>query len=311
MTLVGVAELATAGAGELAFATGAPSGRAACILARRAEAGRTCVVVDDPKLAFIRVLRALHPPVAPGGIHPRAVVEGVVGADCTVGPGAVIEASATLGDRVRVGPNAVIGAGCVVGDDSTVHASAVLYAGVRLGRRCVVHAGAVLGAPGFGVHPSSEGLVTVPQVGTLVVGDGVEVGANTCIDRAFLTATTVGDGTRLDNLVQVGHNCQLGRDVVVAGQAGLSGSVTLGDGVVVAGQVGIRDHVHVAAGARIGAQSGVAGDLGPGEWFGSPALELPLAARVLAVWRRLPELWRRVARLERSVARLEADGDAG
>ena len=273
----GVAPVERAGEEDLAYATGA-LGAAGVLLVSEAVEGRCCVVVDDPKLAFIAVLRTLFPEARAPGVH----------------PGAFVDSTAALGPEVVVYPGAYVGPGCEVGARTVIFPNAVLYPGTIVGADCRIHAGAVLGADGFSYHPTPQGLVKVPQVGRVRIGDGVEVGANSCIDRAFLDETVVGSGSKLDNLVQVGHNCSLGRDVILAGQAGLSGSVTLGDGVVLGGQVGVADHAVVGAGARVGAQSGVSGSLAAGgTYLGTPAWPIRETRRVWALLRRLPELWRR------------------
>ena len=277
----GVGALDRAGPDALAFASGrVPEACAAgVLLARAAEPGRTVVVVDDPRRAFAVVLAALFPEVHADGVH----------------PGAVVHPTARLGRGVVVYPGCHVGAGCEVGEGTVLFPNVVLYPGTVIGRRCRVHAGAVLGADGFAYHPTAAGPLKVPQLGRVRVGDDVEIGANSTIDRAALDETVIGDGTKIDNLVQIGHNCRLGRGVVIAGQAGLSGSVTVGDGAVLAGQVGVADHARVGAGAVVGAQSGVTGRVPDGAVvLGTPALPAAEARRVYAVWRRLPELWRAV-----------------
>lgn len=272
----GVASLAEATQGDLAYDTrGGAETRAGVLLARSAQKDRTVVVVDDPKLAFIKVLEAMVPqdsgpqntPVHPSArIDPSAVIDvgAVVMRDCEIGP------------RTRVFPNAT------------------LYPGTRVGADCRIHAGAVLGADGFSYHATPTGPRKVPQVGVVEVGDRVEIGALCTVDRAFLGTTTIGDDCKLDDHVHIGHNCRLGRGVVIAAQSGLSGSVTVGDGVLIGGQVGITEHVTIAAGARVGAGSGVHSDLGPGTWLGRPAMPIGTARRVMATLRYLPEMWKKL-----------------
>lgn len=294
VTLEGVASLDVAGPGQLAYAERKVSGEAGCILVSKPVEGRTCVVVPDPKLAFIQVLNRLHPRSLTPGVHPTAVVDGTLGEDCQVGPHAVIEAGATLGDRVVVGPGSVVRAGATIGDDTVLHARVVLYAGVTVGRRCELHAGAVIGADGFSYHPSERGPVKVPQVGTVVLEDDVEIGANSCVDRAFLEETRVGAGSATDNLVQIGHNCSVGRFNMIAAQAGLSGSCSTGTGVLIGGQVGFADHTRVGDGVRIGAQSGVHGRLKDGTTvLGTPARPVREMQRIWAAMKWLPELVRK------------------
>jgi len=281
----GVAPLESAGPDDLAFAVKPPaSPPAAGVLLATAPAAPTTVVVADPKAAFVRVLGHLFPEVHPEGVQ----------------PGAWVHPSARLGRNVRVYPGAYVGPDVEIGDDSVVWPNAVILAGTRIGRACVVGPGAVVGHAGFGLHPTPDGPRPVPQVGCTVLEDGVNIGANTCVDRAFLEETRVGAGTQIDNLVQVGHNCHLGRNVVIAGQAGLSGSVVVEDGAVLGGQAGIADHVTVGRGARVGSQAGVHRDLdGDRAWLGTPAVGATLASRIFAAWKDLPDLLRRVRRLER------------
>ena len=311
----GVAELPHAGPADLAYAEGRLPGSCAAglLLVAEARAGRACVVVADPKLAMIAVLEAAFPEEALAWTDSDAVspgrARGLVHPTARVHPDATVHPSARLAAGVRVHAGARVGAEVEVGEDSVIFENAVLYPRTLLGRRCRIHAGAVLGADGFSYHPTPAGPRKVPQVGRVRLGDEVEVGAGTCIDRAFLGETVVGSRSKLDNLVQIGHNSRLGRGVVVAGQAGLSGSVTVGDGVLLGGQVGVADHAWVGAGARVAARSGLHGRVAPGaRLFGAPAMPLRVARRVVALLPRLPELWRRVRDLER---RLDAPAEGG
>jgi len=302
--LQGVAPLDAADGSALAFYEGSgasPPTQAGCLLCREPLPGTTCVVVPDPKQAFANVLRRLYPePRLSQGVHPSAVVEGTLGTDCAVGPLAHVGVGAVLGDRVQIHSGVIVGRDCRVGNDTVIFPRAVLYPGVEVGQRCRIHAGAVLGADGFSFHPTEEGHEKVPQVGRVVLEDGVEVGANTCVDRAFLEETRLGAGTALDNLVQVGHNTTLGRGCLVAAQSGLSGSTRLGDGVILGGQVGVRDHVEIDSGVRVGAGSAVAWDLqGPGDYVGRPAQAASEGRRAFLLAARLPEIWRSLLRLEK------------
>lgn len=280
--VTGVAPREAAGPEDLAFLDGRAPGPAGVHLARGPVPG-TSVVVSDPLAAFVAVLRDAFPdedapPVAPASGR---------------FPGAFVHSSAQVGDAT-LHPGVVVGADCVVGDGTVVFPNVVLYPRTRVGRGCRVHAGAVLGADGFRYHPTRAGLLRVPHVAGVVVGDHVEIGPNSTIDRGFLVDTVLGDGCRLDALVHVGHNVTLGRHVVIAAQTGLSGSVRVGDGALLGGQVGVADHATIGAGARIGAQSGVHGVVPDGEaWLGTPALPLAVMRRVYATMRHLPDLWKR------------------
>lgn len=284
--------------------------RAAALLVARGSgaplpAGVAAVRVDDPRRALALVLPALYPeaPAAPG-VHPTAVLgEGArVDATATVGPYAVLGAGTVVGPRARIGAHVVIGRGCVVEADAVIHPQATLYDGVSVGERSIVHSGARLGADGFGYVPEGGGLRKVPQVGACRLEADVEVGANTTIDRGSIGDTVIGRGTKIDNLVQVGHNCRLGRSVIVVSQAGISGSTRIGDGAVLGGQSGFQGHIEVGAGARVGAQAGVTASVAPGETVsGYPARPHREAMRAQAALFRLPELMRRVKAIERAV----------
>lgn len=289
----GLAPLESAGAEDLAYAERPGPTGAGVLLCRAAQPGATCLVVPDPKRAFIQVMERLLPEEHPRGVHPTAVIEGALGEGVAVGAHAVVEAGAVIGAGAVLYAGVVVGRGAQIGEGTVLFPKVVVYPGVVVGRACRVHAGAVLGADGFSYHPTPEGPLKVPQRGALVLEDGVEVGANTCIDRAFLGETRVGAGSKLDNLVQLGHNVQLGRACVLAAQVGVAGSTTFGDGVLVGGQAGFVEHLHVGAGARVAAGSGVIRDVPPGEVvLGAPALPAPQARRILAALRRLPD-WMR------------------
>jgi UDP-3-O-[3-hydroxymyristoyl] glucosamine N-acyltransferase len=233
--------------------------------------------VRDPRFAFALAAQALAPEPEARLIHPSAI----------------IHPTAKLGARTRVGAAAVIEADVVLGDDTHIAARATIHRGVQIGSRVVVQSGAVLGATGFGYarNPSTGEHVLFPQQGTLVIEDDVEIGANTTIDRGALGETRIGRGTKIDNLVHIGHNCRIGKNVVIAAQVGLSGSCTIDDGVTIAGQVGLGDHVHIGPGVILGGQSGVYPGktvTGPGQIFaGTPAEPRTEYLRSLARIRRL------------------------
>ena len=277
--------------------------------------GRSLVRVPHPRRAFVALLAYFAPDDARGpGIDPRAHVDpgAELGEGVWVGPGAVVEAGTCLGARVRVHPLAVVGEGASVGDDSVLFPGVVLYPGVTVGRRVRIHEGSVIGSDGFGYERDAGGVQhKVPQIGTVEIGDDVEIGSNSCVDRATVGATRIGAGTKIDNLVQVGHNTQVGEHCCVIGQAGLSGSVKVGRLSILAGQSGIADHVTLAEGTVVGAQAGVHRDIGPGIWHGAPALPAKDARRVFPIVARLPELLRRLRELEEKVAALEGRDGPG
>ncbi len=262
-----------------------------------ALAGVPVARVTDGRLA-LAALTALfdeRPRLATGERSERAAVHPTaeLGAGVTLGPGAVVGPGARVGERSVIGPGCVLGEGAIVGDDCVLHASVTLYDGVRLGHRVVLHAGVVVGADGFGYAASPRGAVKVRHLGGVVIGDDVEVGANTAIDRGTLDDTVVGAGTKIDNLCQVGHNVRIGRSCLIAGLTGIAGSAVVGDGAVLGGAVAVADHVRIGAGARIAGRSGVTKDVPPGEtWAGFPARPYRQFARQLYLLDRLEDVWR-------------------
>jgi UDP-3-O-[3-hydroxymyristoyl] glucosamine N-acyltransferase len=267
-----------------------------------------------PYVAFVGAVALLHPPRRPApGIHPTAVVA----PSATLGPGAHVGPHVYVGERVRLGRDATLHAGAVLyddvvaGDGFTAHARAVVREGARIGDRVTLHAGAVVGSDGFGYLPLPDGNRKIPQVGIVVLEDDVEIGANTTVDRATLGTTVVGRGTKLDNLVMVGHNCRLGPHCLLAGQAGLAGGTVLGARVLLGGQAGSSGHLEIGAGARVGAQAGIHQDIpAGGVYSGYPAMESRLWRRVTVSMSRLPEVFRRLRRLERAVGVRADDADA-
>jgi UDP-3-O-[3-hydroxymyristoyl] glucosamine N-acyltransferase len=313
-TLHGLRALPSAGPEHLSFFTDptlrrqAEASAAGAILTGPAARGlrHDLLIVDDPGLALIELLRLFHPePAAAPGVHPTAIV----GAGARVAPTASIAAYVVLGEGCEIGDGAVlhpfvcVGAGCRIGRAAVLHPHVVLYPRSVVGERAVLHAGAVVGADGFGYLARAGRHVKVPQVGSAVLEDDVEVGANSTIDRATLDETRVGAGTKIDNLVQVGHNVRIGRSSILCGQAGIAGSSTLGDGVVLAGQSGVSNRVTIGDGARVAGKSAVFGDVAPGaQVAGTPAIEASRWRRQVALLARLPEIRRRLAALERDPA---------
>jgi UDP-3-O-[3-hydroxymyristoyl] glucosamine N-acyltransferase len=267
----GVYSVEMAGVFELVFAEDAASAakalasHAGVIVLRKAPAdppqGKCVVEADQPRLWFARAAQLLKPELPATGVHPTAVIgEGAeLGENVTVGPCAVVGENTQIGAGTRIEAGAIIGEGVRIGENCRIYPRAVLYPGTTLGNRVIVHAGAVLGADGFGyVRDENTGAYTqFPQQGTLLVEDDVEIGANTTIDRGALKQTKIGRGTKTDNLVHVGHNCEIGEDVILVTGVGISGSCTVGNGAVLAGQVGIGDHAHIGPGVILGGQAGV------------------------------------------------------
>ncbi|MEX2527381.1 MAG: UDP-3-O-(3-hydroxymyristoyl)glucosamine N-acyltransferase [Gemmatimonadota bacterium] len=283
------------------------SGAGALLVARKLVGGLPssappCVVVDDPRSAMAMVLDLLYPvPPRTPSIHATAVLgSGVVlGEAVHIAPYAVLDDGVVLGDRVTVGAHSVVGSHCMVGDDTFLHPHVVLYPGVRVGKRVTLHSGVRLGLDGFGYRSGPEGHTKIRHVGGCEVGDDVELGGNCSIDRGSIGTTRLGEGTKLDNLVHIGHNVQIGKNVLLMGQVGMAGSTQVGDGTVMGGQAGVAGHLKVGAGARIGAQAGVIGDVPPGETVsGFPARNHRSFLRAMGQLFRLPELVARVARME-------------
>ena len=272
------------------------------------ESRKPLIRVTRTTLALAKMLAIFHPGARPApGVHPAASVGGGVrlGNGVHVGANAVVKDGASVGDRSVIDAGAVIGEGVVIGADCFIHSNATLYHDIRLGDRVVIHSGTVVGSDGFGYVQDGKARVKIPQVGTVVIEDDVEIGANVAIDRSTLGATVIRRGTKIDNLVQIAHNVVIGENTVVCGLVGISGSVTIGDNVTLAGQVGMADHVTIGSNATIGAQSGVTKDLEGGQYYlGSPAVPIGLASRQYAVWASLPELSKRVRELEKQLEEL-------
>lgn len=315
--VTGVAPLETAGPAQVSFLSSrkyqrlAESTRAGALVVPREATGLPCALlrVDSPPAALITLLRLFHPepPMTPG-IHPTAAVADGARVDpgAAVGPHAVIEGGAVIGARSRVGALCFVGANAVIGEDVLLYPRAVVRDGVRIGHRVIVHPGAVLGADGFGYAFDGSAHRKIPQVGGLRVEDDVEIGANTTIDRGTLGDTVIGRGTKIDNLVQVGHNCEVGEHVILVSQVGISGSCRIGRRAVLAGQVGIADHVTIGEGAILTAKSGVPSDIPAGEvWSGFPSRPSVETRRIWAAEAMLPDLIRKVRALEKRVRALE------
>jgi UDP-3-O-[3-hydroxymyristoyl] glucosamine N-acyltransferase len=306
----GVNSVELAGAAELVFAEDtaaaakALASQAGVIVLSAADAAscppdKCLVEAAQPRLWFARAAKLLVPALPSSGVHPTAIVgeRATLAADVAIGPSAVIGEDARIGAGTRIEAGAVIGQGVQIGNHCRIYPHVVLYPGTMLGNRVVVHAGAVLGADGFGyVRDQTTGAYTqFPQQGTLLIEDDVEIGANSTIDRGALQQTKIGRGTKIDNLVHVGHNCEIGADVILVALTGVGGSSTIGQGAVLGGQVGIADHVHVDGGAILGAQAGVPSKkrislhgMKPGSVFwGTPARPIMQVLREQAVLARL------------------------
>ena len=309
----GLAALESAGPDDLTFAEGeraltrAVQSRAGCIIVPpevRLE-GQTTLAVANPKLAFIRAADVLRPaPAALPGIHPTAVIasNARLAPDVSVGPYVVVESDVIVGSGTSLGAGVYLGRGVRVGAGCTLHPRVTAYPGAKIGDRVVLHAGVVIGGDGFGYVFADGRHHKFPQLGQVVIEDDVEIGCNTTVDRGSLDTTVIGQGTKIDNLVQVAHNVRIGRHCVIAAQTGISGSVEIGEYVVLGGQVGVADHVRledqVVAGAQAGIPTGKIIRKGTTVW-GTPARPLTEFKKMYAHMSNLPALARKVKELSR------------
>jgi UDP-3-O-[3-hydroxymyristoyl] glucosamine N-acyltransferase len=314
-----VASLETADKGDVAyvedekFFKAAEASKASCVITPvTSNLEISCQIkVANPKLAFALIAQALHPPKQrPPEIHSSAVIADSADVALQVFIGAFV----CIGENSRVGSGTQIRAGAKIGDnvsigtDCVIHPNVFIEDGVSIGDRVILHAGVVIGADGFGYVRGDMGYHKFPQIGTVAVEDDVEVGPNTTIDRGALGRTRIGKGTKLDNLVHIGHNCDIGERVVIAAQTGISGSVTIEDDCVIGGQVGFGDHIHVQSGAVIGSKAGILPGkiVRPGVWWGIPIQPLDEYKRLNAHLGRVPQLREEMKELKEKIARLEA-----
>jgi UDP-3-O-[3-hydroxymyristoyl] glucosamine N-acyltransferase len=310
--VTGVASPERAGARDLIYiesaknAPRAATSAALCVISREGVVlpGKTVLRSSQPKVAFAKAAELLlgRPPIA-AGIHPTAIVPPLarIAPGASIGPYAVIGEDAHIGAGTQIGAHSVIGAGCWIGENCRIHPRVTLYARVRVGHRVEIHSGAVIGADGFGYAQGEGKYWKFPQAGIVEIADDVEIGANTTVDRGSLDDTRIAEGVKLDNLVHIGHNCQVGAHTVIAAQSGLSGSCIFGKNVVVAGQAGFGERCKLEDGAIIGGQSGVLGGktIRSGETvWGTPARSLEKFKQLFAWYSRLPELAARIKQLE-------------
>ncbi len=316
-TVTGVASLDDAADHQITFLANpryapkvATTGAGAVVLPPGAERhGRNAIHVANPYLAFAKLLTLFH--VAPR--ESKGVMEGaligqnvIMGSDVTLYPGAVVGDGVKLGDRVTVYPGVVLYEGVTVGNDVTLHANVVVYQGCRIGNRVSIHAGTIIGSDGFGYAPDGDGFYKIPQLGIVVIEDDVEIGANTTIDRAALSATVIGRGTKIDNLVMIAHNCVIGENCTIVAQVGISGSTKLGKRVTLAGQVGVAGHLEIGDNVMVGAKSGIPGNVPAGSMVsGMPAFNHRDWLRSSAVVPKLPELKKTIAEMEKRIKQLE------
>ena len=266
----------------------------------------TLIRVDDPYATIAHLLKMvteMTKVVKKGIEQPAYIAEGVeIPEDAYVGAFAYIGKGAVIGKGAKIYPQAYVGEGCRIGEDTILYAGVKVYDGCEVGARCIIHSGAVIGADGFGFAPNGEGYDKIPQTGNVVIEDDVEIGANTTVDRAMMGSTRICKGVKLDNLIQIAHNCVIGHDTVMASQAGVAGSTKLGAHCMVGGQVGFVGHINIGDNTLIGAQSGVSHGTEPGaRIMGAPAVDMGEYARSLVYLKRLPKMAEKLKEIEKKI----------
>lgn len=324
----GIASIEDAKSGDITFAESprflqnAELSSASAILAPEGSApsgastvGKTVIGVANPRLAFAQLLDLFAPEqYAPRGIHETAVIGADFrhGANVSIGAHCVLGENVRLGDNVTIYPLAYLGDDVEIGDNTILYPNVTLQRGSVVGANCAIHSGAVLGADGFGYLTIGGKHRKVPQIGNVSVGDGVEIGSNVTIDRARTGTTRIGSGTKIDNLVHIGHNCEIGENCIIVAQVGLAGGVELGDGAILGGQTGVKEQVKIGARAVLGAQTGVMGDVPAGAFVsGYGAKPHREVLRTAAAVNQLPDLLKKVREMEKRLAALEATDTDG
>ena len=313
--ITGVADITTAAPSELAFfdkTENVPETDASCLIIPETasfDARAALIKTSDPKLAFSRVAQLLHPVKKhDGAIHPSSEIAetAVLGGDVHIGPFVSIGDLSNIGDRTQIGSGSTFGDNVRVGNNCLIGTNVAVYDGATIGNDVTLHSGAVIGADGFGFVRGDDSYIKFPQIGTVVIEDQVEIGANTCIDRGSLGETRIGEGTKIDNLVQIAHNVQIGKRVVIAAQTGISGSVIIEDDCIIGGQVGIGDHARIQSGAIIGSQAGILPGkiVRPGVWWGTPVQPLDDYKRQNAHLKGIGRLKEEIKQLERQIETL-------
>jgi UDP-3-O-[3-hydroxymyristoyl] glucosamine N-acyltransferase len=310
--ITGVAPIEKASAGEISFVANrryekhiATTGASALVLDPHTPCDRIpSIRHENPYLTMAHVVDLLYPekPVAQAGRHPSAVIDSAAEVDPSVAIGAlaVISGGATIGQNTQIAPSVFIGEDVNIGEDCRIYPGARILRGCKIGNRVIIHPGVVVGSDGFGFAESPTGLKKIQQVGWVEIDDDVEIGSNTTIDRGAIGPTRIGRGTKIDNLVQIAHNVEIGQHCIIVSQVGISGSTKLGNQVILAGQVGLVGHIELGDGVKVGAQSGVKNSVPAGKTiFGYPARDIMEAKRIEACLNRLPELLKRVKSLEK------------
>ncbi len=321
LVVTGFAPLSTAGPSDLSFLDNEKyvdefhKTQAGIVIVAPTVApeGRRVIRAPNPYAAFAQVLQAFAPsaPCPFEGVSPEAFVDrtAILADGVCIGPGVYVGPKSTIGRGTQLWPGVSIGPGCTVGEDCQLYPNVVVYHDCEVGDRVILHAGCAVGGDGFGFAPDGERYLKIPQIGNVVIEDDVEIGSNSTIDRAALGTTRIGKGTKIDNLVMVAHNCEVGENSILIAQVGVSGSTLLGKHVVLAGQVGVCGHVKIGDFARIGAQSGVTKSVPDGqEFLGAPAIPVSEFKRLQAHIRKLPELRDKIKQLEAKLAELTKAG---
>ncbi len=319
MVVTGINTLEEAGPSELSFLSNPKyteqlkTTGAGAVIVRPEHASdvKRALVADEPYEVFARVLNFFARPQGSfRGVSHMAHIDrsAVIGEDCSIYPFVFIGPRVTLGSGCRIFPGCYIGEDCVIGEGCTLYPHVTLMAGTVVGPGCVFHPGVVIGAEGFGFIRSQEGISKIPQIGIVEIGSHVEIGANSAVDRAALSRTAVGDGTCIDNLVQIGHNVRMGKNCLIVAQVGIAGSTHVGDNVTMAGQAGLSGHLHVGSNCTIGPQAGVAKDLPDGKIVsGTPTMDYNIYLRMATLMPKIPDLFKRVSSLEKELGHKPAE----
>ncbi len=307
----GVSKIEEAGQGEISFISNPKYAKfiettdASAVIVGKdfPDTEKTIIRTENPYFSFLKLLRHFHPPMQTlqEGIHPSAVIDEsvIIGENTRIGARAVINKNCVIGKNTKIHPGVVISEEVEIGDHTVIYPNVVLREQVRIGNNVIIHSSTVVGSDGFGFAREGETYHKIPQVGIVIIEDEVEIGANCAIDRATLGATIIKKGVKLDNLIQIAHNVEIGENTVIAAQTGISGSTKIGKNGIVGGQVGFVGHIEIGDNVTIGAQSGVSKSLPPDSiFFGYPARPIMQAKREEAALRKLPELLKRISQIE-------------
>ena len=285
--------------------------KAGAVIIRKEHAHevKNAIICEEPYYAFAQCMALFSEPEGTfTGVSPFASIDpsAEIGENCTIYPYVYIGANVKLGDNCKLFPGTYIGENCLIGEDCTIYPNSVLMSRTVLGDNCTIQPGAILGTDGYGFVRTPHGIHKIPQIGKVEIGEKVEVGANAAIDRAALSATRVGDGTCIDNLVQIGHNVTIGKDCFIISQVGIAGSATIGDNCTLAGQAGIAGHLNIGNNVTIGPQAGVAKDIEANKIVsGSPTTDYSTYMRISALMPKLPDLFKRMSKIEKAFAALD------